>query len=283
MTNGDTRGEKIVPPPESVWFGLHRRSNDGRWVRCERAEWGEQSKWWRVGEADPIAIASSFGVGVYRVMWRGEHKNKNKGTSRPFEIIERPEASQVAQPTQMSGAADQLLPTDPSDPLRQFSGIYMIVRRDLDLAHERMVKMFELMSERDRESAKLNMHHMALFYQTMNAGQLQLSQQIAAAKEDRAELAQKPLVLQLEALNTRIAELAEASDDDEDDDDELGGAMARIGEDPSDAEKVFRGVATLMQNASAFANTGLGRAFAKKLFGVDAPPVPTVPIDEAAE
>lgn len=308
---GDIPGATVHPPPDTYWFGLHRRAEDGiHWIRCERPDWGESCRWWQVGELDPVRLArDGFGPGVYRAMWRGEHKNKSRGFSKPFEIAGpkradpapansgprsppaqvTPDARVQPMPQALGGLAP-LLAHDPGGHLAQTVILLELVDRESEKRHVRMLREHELAMARIHADSELRVRTIESQYRTIGEAQQRLAHEIDTVNREREHQRQLPLVQQIEAMNTRLLELAQAAaeedgEDDEDEDDEAAAenALARIGEPASDGERVINGIASIMQTFAAFAQTPLGNALAKRVLGEQFPTIGAAPQQDAAE
>ena len=284
-TNTGPQEGTLKCPPDSAWFMLHKRNPRGAWERCERADWGSNSKWWRVAELDPILVASEgFGPGTYRATWRAEDKRRHRGYSQPFEIRaaingatppsvqpEIPHSQNHApQPSALGGLAP-LLGSDPTGPVALFLLLKQMASEDNQRLWEQMRQQHELAIMQERTRTELTLEHMRSHYQTMTTGQMTLAHQLELAREREEHARQLPLANQLTALSQRIESLtqrSEESDDDEDDDEPV--AMLASAQ-PNDLERVVNGFVMAL-------NSPIGKALAAAL--VKKMGVPVLPAGE---
>jgi hypothetical protein len=300
-------------PLPAAWFGLSRRTSGGGWERCEREDWGPLSRWWRVGELSPVVVArEGFGPGAYRVIWRQEDRRKHVGYSEPFAVMAEngalpkipepvepvatpaiPEpAPNAPLPHALAGLAP-LLGHDPTGPMASWALLKQIHAQDVHAMeqarqreHERMMRLMDLAIEQERSRASVAIADLQARHELANTGHLRLVQELATVRDERQQMAQAPLLQQLEAFNTRLLQLTESAQDDEDEDDD--GALARIGEDPSDKDKVLRGIQGIAETLATFSQTPMGQALARRWLGHEGASQaigthPTVADDDAAE
>ena len=284
----------VEAPAGSIWFGLQKLGKDG-WLRCERADWAPHERWWRVADHAPEQVArAGFGEGTFRAIWCGEDKRKRKAWlfSEPFDIrteIASAAPDQAAEPKRAPAMAGPAIATD--HPVALFHMLHAVYRDDRAAERERDMQMWTLMLETQRQNAQLSLSQLHQFHEVMTRANDNARSEGRALDAERAELRQAPLLQQIEAMNTRLAELAQAAraaDDDDDDDDEeaVTGALAKLGENPTDGEKILTGIASIMQTVATFAQTPMGEALAKRILNVEPGPPRRgrgAPMPDAAE
>lgn len=288
-------------PEGAVWFGLQKRASD-HWQRCERADWAPDERWWKCSELEPYVVAlKGFGPGTYRVVWAAKDRRK-KSTwkfSEPFEAQEP-----VAPTPPVAPATERLhavglerpMSLDPMSPMALpfilFDHLHRVSREDRQAERERDLHMWTLMLETMRGNHQVTLSQLHQFHDVMSRANSRIATEQADLDRQNLDNRIRPLHEQIAATDQRMQQLVQAltqrpqnEEDDEDDDDAEAAALARIGENPTDGERVLQGIASIMQTISTFAQTPMGEALAKRFLSLEPDRVarPRPPMSDAAE
>ena len=289
MNAAQTAPQQAAPkcPPDTFWFGLHRRNSGGAWERCERPEWGNASKWWPITDVDPVAMAEQgFGPGIFRILWRGEDRRRHRGYSDPFVVHPSaqapaaPEANGLAPAAPLAELQHPTHPTamDPAHPVALFYALHQVYRDDRSAERERDIHMWTMMLETQRANAQMSLAQNQQFNEIMLRASDNLRTERTEVDRERYAASERRVLQQLSALAAQVQAGRQSDDDDLEDDDEqrAGGALQNGAATPG---------AQFLAAVTEVLNGPLGKVIADvaaKKFGLAASN-PALPERDAAE